>query len=121
MFSALVSIVLMLVLAAIVIIIVSKLGMGLAVDGFASAFIAAAVIAIVAGVVTWLLSFLNLNFGPFLGMIVYLIVAAVILMISDRFVKGMKVDGFAGAIIAAIGIGVVYWLVSLLLNTILNI
>ena len=41
MLSALVSIVLMLVLAAIVIIIVSKLGLGLEVDGFGGAFIAA--------------------------------------------------------------------------------
>jgi len=33
-------------------------------------------------------------------------------MISDRFVKGMKVNGFGGAIVAAIGIGVVHWLIG---------
>jgi uncharacterized membrane protein YvlD (DUF360 family) len=33
-------------------------------------------------------------------------------MISDRFVPGMKVNGFGGAIIAAIAIGVVSWLVA---------
>jgi putative membrane protein len=51
-----------------------------------------------------------------LGLIVLLIVAAVVLMVSDKFVPGMKVNGFGGAIIAAIAIAVVYWLVGLLLG-----
>jgi putative membrane protein len=33
-------------------------------------------------------------------------------MISDRFVTGMRVAGFTGALIAAIAIGVVGWLTS---------
>ena len=45
-----------------------------------------------------------------------LIVAAVILMLSDRFVSGMTVNGFGGAIIAAIAIAVVYWIVTWLLG-----
>jgi putative membrane protein len=118
MLSAIVSIVLMLILAAIVIIIVSKLGLGLTVDGFGSAFIAAAVIAIVAGVIWWLLvDVLNMNVGAgFWGAIIYLIVAAIVLMISDRFVKGMKVNGFVGAIVAAIAIAVVTWVVNWVLG-----
>ena len=51
-----------------------------------------------------------------LGTIIYLIVAAVVLMISDRFVSGMTVSGFGGAIVAAIAIAVVYWLVTWLLG-----
>jgi putative membrane protein len=43
-------------------------------------------------------------------------VAAVILLISDRFLSGMEVNGFVGAIIAAIGIAFVTWLVSWLLD-----
>jgi putative membrane protein len=50
--------------------------------------------------------------GGFLGAIIGLIVAAVILLISDRFVPGMKVAGFVGAIVAAIAIGVVAWFVN---------
>jgi putative membrane protein len=50
-----------------------------------------------------------------LGTIINLIVAALVLMVSDRFVSGMKVNGFGGAIIAAIAIAVVNWLVALLL------
>jgi uncharacterized membrane protein YvlD (DUF360 family) len=35
-------------------------------------------------------------------------------MISDKFVPGMTVKGFKGAVIAAIGIGVVYWVLGLI-------
>jgi uncharacterized membrane protein YvlD (DUF360 family) len=37
-------------------------------------------------------------------------------MVSDRFVAGMRVNGFGGAIIAAIAIAVVNWLVTWLLG-----
>lgn len=110
--SAIVNIVLMLVFAAVVIMIVSKLNAGLVVADFKSALIAAAVIAIVGGVVSWLLGFLNLGIGILLGVIVYVIVAAIVLLISDKFVKGMKVDGFAGAIMAAVAIATLNWLIT---------
>jgi putative membrane protein len=69
-------------------------------------------------VITWLLGLLGINLGAggFLAAIVNLIVAAVILMISDRFISGMKVNGFTGALIAAVAIGVVGWLVTWLLS-----
>jgi putative membrane protein len=108
-----------LIVSAVVIYIVGRLNLGLTVSGFGAAIIAALVIAIVGTIVFWLLSLLGLTFGgSLLGAIVYLIVAAVILMISDRFVPGMKVNGFTGAIIAAIAIGVVGWIVTWLLGLI---
>jgi putative membrane protein len=89
----------------------------LSVANFTSALIAAVVIALVGAVVNWLLGALGINIGGgLLGTIVYLIVAAIVLMISDRFVSGMTVSGFGGAIIAAIAIAVVYWLVTWLLG-----
>jgi putative membrane protein len=101
-------------LAALVIFIVGRMGMGMTVDGFVPALIAAAVIAVVATLVNWLLvDVLGLGGGSGLwGAIVSLVVAAVVLLVSDRFVKGMKVNGFGGAIIAAIAIGVVGWLAN---------
>jgi uncharacterized membrane protein YvlD (DUF360 family) len=61
--------------------------------------------------------FLRLTIGGgLLGLIVLLIIAAVILMISDRFLPGFEVHGFTGAIIAAIAIAVVSWLVNWLLG-----
>jgi len=106
-----------LVVSALVIYIVGRLNLGLTVSGFGAAIIAALVIAIVGAIVFWLLGVLGLTIGGgWLGAIVYIIVAAVILMISDRFVPGMKVNGFTGAIVAAIAIGVVSWIVTWLLG-----
>ena len=103
--------------AAVVILIVSKLNLGLSVTGFGAAIIAAIIIAVVGAVIMWLLGLLHITIGGgLLGLIVLLIVAAVVLMVSDKFVPGMKVNGFGGAIIAAIAIAVVYWLVGLLLG-----
>jgi putative membrane protein len=94
--------------------IISRLGLGLAVDGFGAAFIASAVITIVAGIINWLLRTIGISVGNanWLGALISLVVAAVVLLISDRFVKGMKVNGFVGAIIAAISYGVIAWLLQ---------
>ena len=117
MLATLVGILLALVAAAVVIFIVGRLNLGLTVEGFGAAIIAAAVIAIVGGVIYWLLGALGITIGGgFLGAIINLIIAALVLMFSDRFVKGMKVNGFVGAIVAAIAIGVVTWLINWLLG-----
>ncbi len=106
-----------LLVSALVIYIVGRLNLGLTVSGFGAAIIAALVISIVGTVILWLLSLFGLSIGGgLIGAIIYLIVAAIILMISDRFVPGMKVAGFMGAIIAAIAIAVVGWIVTWLLG-----
>jgi putative membrane protein len=99
---------------AVVLMIVSRLNLGLSVDGFGSAFIASAVISIVAALITWLIGLIGIKVGnpTLIGALVSLVVAAVVLLISDRFVKGMKVNGFGGAIIAAISYGVIAWLLQ---------
>jgi putative membrane protein len=108
------ALVLLWVVGAVVLMIISRLGLGLAVDGFGAAFIASAVITIVAGVINWLLRTIGISVGNtnWLGALISLVVAAVVLLISDRFVKGMKVNGFVGAIIAAISYGVIAWLLQ---------
>jgi putative membrane protein len=117
MFNFLISAAIYLVVAAVIILIVGKLNFGLTVKSFGSAIIAAIVIALVAGVLSWLLSLLGISFGAgLLGAILNLVVAAVVLLISDKFISGMEVHGFTGAIIAAIGIGVVGWLITWLLS-----
>jgi putative membrane protein len=103
--------------SALVIWIVGKLGLGLTVEGFGGALIAAIVIALVTGVVVWLFTWLGISVGGgFLGGIVALLIAAVVLLLSDRFVNGIKVNGFVGAIVAALGIGVVGWLINWVLG-----
>ena len=117
MLSTLLSIVIGLILYAVVIYIVSRLGLGLTVANFTSALIAGAVIAIVAWLVWWLLGQLNIGGGnTLIAVIVNLVVSAIILLIADRFVPGMKVNGFVGALIAAVAIAVVAWLIGWLLG-----
>ena len=99
--------------------IVGKLGLGLEVSGFGPAYIAAIVIAVVSGIILWLLGLLGIQIGGgWLGAIVHLVIAAIVLLISGRIVSGLRVKGFGGALIAAIAIGVFGWLISLLLHAI---
>lgn len=99
--------------SGLIIWIVGKLGLGLEVSGFGAAFIAAIVIAVVGWVVTWLLGLVGLTFGVgLLGAIIHLIVAAVVLMVSENFVSELKVKGFTGALVAAIAIAAVAWLIA---------
>lgn len=117
MFEALMSGLIYLVVSAVIIFIVGKMNLGLKVNGFGSAMLAALVIALVAGVIGWLLGLLGIGFGTgLLAAIVNLIVAALVLMISDKFIGGMEVHGFGGAIVAALAIGVVGWLATWLLS-----
>jgi putative membrane protein len=66
----------------------------------------------------WLLGLLGIQIGGgWLGAIVNLIIAAVVLLVSGRIVPGLRVKGFGGALIAAIAIGVFSWLLNLVLGT----
>ena len=99
--------------SGLIIWIVGKLGLGLEVTGFGAAFIAAIVIAVVGWVINWLLGLLGLTFGPgLLDAIIHLVVAAVVLLVSGNFVSGLKVKGFTGALVAAIAIAAVAWLIA---------
>jgi putative membrane protein len=100
------------IVASVVIFIVGKMNFGLKVNSFVSAMIAALVIAIIGGLIVWVLGLFGIALtGGWLAAIINLIVAAAVLMLSDRFVSGMEVHGFGGALIAAIAIGVVGWLI----------
>lgn len=106
--------------SGLVIWVVSKLGLGLQVDGFGSAFVAAIVIAIISILVTWLFSVLGITIGGgLLGAIIQLIVAAVVLMVADKFLKGLKVHGFTGALVAAVAIAAVTWLIGWVVSILL--
>jgi uncharacterized membrane protein YvlD (DUF360 family) len=109
-----------LVIAAVVLLIVDKLNLGLKVGGFGNAVIAALVIAVIAALVTWLFSAFGLTIGRgIIGAIVSLVIAAIVLLLAGRILPGFSVSGFVGALIAVIAIGVVSWLIEWLLGLIL--
>jgi len=108
-------------ISGFVIWIVGKLRLGLEVDGFGSAFMAGIVIAFVAGIITFILGIAGImDGGGLIGGIVHLIISAIVLMISDRFLSGLKVAGFVGALLASLAIGAVYWLGGLLLGMLIT-
>jgi putative membrane protein len=99
--------------SGLIIWIVGKLGLGLEVSGFGPAYIAAIVIGVLNLLVVWLLNTLSVTIGTgFLGALVNLVIAAVVLLLAGRFVKGLVVKGFLGAIVAAIAISAVGWLIA---------
>jgi putative membrane protein len=114
--GVLLAIVISAALSGLVIYIVSKLNLGLSVDGFGSAFIAAIVIAVIAGVINWVLNLLGIRIGSgILGAIIHIIVSAIVLLAAGNVLPGLKVQGFGGAIIAAIAIGVISFMIEFVL------
>jgi putative membrane protein len=99
-------------LYALAIWVVGKLGLGLKVSGFVPAIVAAIVIAVASALIVWLLGALGPSLGGFLGAIVHLIIAALVLIFAGNVVKGLQVKGFVGALIAAVAIAVVSWLID---------
>ena len=105
--------------SALVIWVVGKLGLGIEVDSFGPAFIAALVIAVISWVLIWVLGLLGITIGSgLLGAIIQLVIAAIVLMLAGNFVSGLRVKGFLGAVIAAIAIGAVGWLLTWLISLI---
>ena len=98
---------------ALIIWLVGKLRLGLEVKGIGAAFLAALVIVFLNSLVTLLLGAIGITLeGDLLAFIIQLIIAALILMIADRIVKGFYVKGYKGALLAALAIAAVGWLIS---------
>jgi putative membrane protein len=102
------------VLGAVILMVISRLNLGLTVESFGAAFIASIVISFIGGIATWLLTLIGFPFDniKLIGALLMVVVAAVVLMISDRLLKGLKVNGFAGALIAAVAYGVGVFLIN---------
>ena len=89
--------------------LVSKLGLGLKVAGFGSAMIAGLLIGFFSNVIAVLITF-----GGPLGAIVNLVVAAAVIFGCGKLLKGLTVDGMGGALIAAIAIAAINYLIGML-------
>jgi uncharacterized membrane protein YvlD (DUF360 family) len=115
--NALVGIVIAGILGGVAIKIVSTLNLGLWVRGFAAAFIAGIVIAIVGAIIRSALAAIGVpNPGGIIGFVERLIVSAVLLMIADKLLSGLTVHGIRGAVVAALAISVISWFAEVLLR-----
>jgi putative membrane protein len=103
---------------AVIIWLVGKLRLGLKVSGFGAAFLAALVIVLLNSVVTLALGAVGITFeGDRLAVFIQLVIAALILLIADRVVKGLYVKGYKGALLAAAATAAVGWLIGQVINS----
>ena len=104
--------------AGFIIWLVGKLGIGMEVDGFGPAFRAAIVIAILTAIIHWIwLTVFNYSLPTGLsGAIINLGVSATVLQTVSKWIKGLQVNGFSGALIASVAIAAVQYLLGLLLS-----
>ena len=89
--------------------IVSKFNLGLKVENFGWAMIAGVVI----GILNTLANMLVPGMTGILGAVINLVVAAVAIFIGGKILKGLTVDGFGGALLAAVVIAVIYFLIGM--------
>lgn len=97
---------------AIVLWIVGKLGIGITIEKFGTAFVAALIIAVIGVLTANLTKGMEGAMGKFGGTVLHIVFSAAIILLVDKIMPGMKAKGFLGAVIAAIAIGVVQWLLG---------
>jgi len=100
------------VISGAIIWIVSKLNMGLSVDSFGWAMLAGLFI----GVITTLITQFVPNLNGIVGAVVHLIVSAVVILLAGKAFSGVKVDGFSGALLAAVMMALIGFGLALLLG-----
>jgi putative membrane protein len=91
----------------VIIWLIAKLGLGIEVDSYWWAVTAGAVISAFSNLAATIVP----EMSGIVGAIVSLVVAAIVILISDKILRGMRVKGFTGALVAAIAISVVQFVV----------
>jgi len=99
--------------SGLIIWLIGKLGWGLEVDGFKPAYLAAILIALFNAFANWLWGVLNYTpEGGWLGAVTHLLIAAVFLLAAGQIIKGLRVKGWGGALLAAVIMAAVGWLIT---------
>lgn len=104
------------VVSGAIIWLVSRLNVGLSVDSFGWAMLAGLFI----GAITNLLSPLLAGMNGALMIVVNLVISAVVILLAGKLFSGVKVDGFKGALIAAVVIAVVGFVLALVLAALIG-
>ena len=99
------------VIAGAVIWIIGKLKLGLEVANFGWAMLAGVLIGIVSNLVIGVIP----DAGAIGNFLVHLLVAAVVILAWGKILKGLTVNGFTGALTAALAIAVINFLAAMLL------
>lgn len=105
-----VGVVLSAVIAGVIIWTVSKLNLGLHVESFGWAMAAGALIGVATNVIMKVIPASNDIFH----LVTNLVVSALVIYASGALLKGMTVKGYGGALLAAVGIAVVSYVLVLI-------
>lgn len=104
------------VFAAVMLLIVDRLNIGLKVGGFSGAMVAALVIAIVNLILGTLLQVLSLPLNVLtcglLSWLITWIIAAIVLWVSDKLLRSFEIVNFVSAMVAALVLAVLSWAAS---------
>jgi len=107
------------IVAAVLIWIIGKLGLGMTVDGFGPALLTGLLYGLLNAVIHSLLGLVNFTPVGFWFFLTNLVISAIALLLAARVVKGVRVGGFLGALIAVLGMAGLSWLISWLVGLIL--
>ena len=99
------------VLSGVIIWLVSKLNVGLSVNSFGWAMLAGLFI----GAITNFLNHLLPGMNEIVTMVIHLFIAAAVILAAGKLFSGVNVDGFKGALIAAVAIAVVGFVLAFVL------
>ena len=106
-------------LNALLIWVIGKLGVGMEVDGFGPAFLTAILMAVFSVITHLIWNLFNFTPGTgWSGFITNLVASAGSLLVAGGIVKGLRVRGFLGAVLAVLGMTGVSWLAGWLINLI---
>ena len=98
------------VISGVIIWLVGKLNVGLTVKNFGWAMLAGLLI----GILTSIVNMFVRDFGGAVGFIVQLVVSALVILACGKMLSGLTVDGFKGALFAAMAIAVIGFLLAML-------
>ena len=105
------------VFSGLIIYFVGRMGWGIEVDGFRAAFLAAIIIVVLSAVVQFIWSLVGYEAPAGLpGAIINAVVTALFLQFAGDRLAGLRVKGFSGALIAALSIGAVVYLLGWLIS-----
>lgn len=89
--------------------VVGKMKLGLTVESFGSAILAGLLIGLLTSISMALLG----TPGGVIGAVINLVISAVVILFAGKALKGLTVDGFSGALLAAVAIAAIYWVLNL--------
>ena len=104
------------VFSGVIIWLISKLNVGLSVNSFGWAMLAGLFI----GTLTNLFNHMLPGMNEMITLVVHLLISALVILLAGKLFSGVNVKGFKGAVIAALAIAVVGFVLALLLAGIIG-